>query len=168
MEANKFYRPYWWFDSERILHRLELKRIKRFLKLARKIDKFSKDPAQTGWWLICRHFRLDTHSLYPGNYFTIKGHSAIRELCALARDDFLNGSQKHRLVTPQNLLIPPKNSYFKQILNCPWYLLQLPSHPTLADKRHAKSQKLGLETIEPARALKSLLQVNSGPFDTPS
>lgn len=56
----------------------------------------------------------------------------LEEIAEWAYDDFLDGSRLHRAVTP-TLIIPRRRLH--QILYCPWYLLNLPDHPTMAEKR---------------------------------
>lgn len=116
---------------------------KRLLALARAIEPFAPDPAQVGWWLVCHHFCLGTS---PAAYLLCdrRGRRKRRvRLVELARDDFLDGSRSHRQVTPA-LSIPPRNKLSKQIRECPWYLLDLPNHPTLEEKRSPPSSEVPL------------------------
>lgn len=156
-----------WLDQKRAPNPAYLRRIENLLLFARRVDLLSQDQAQTGWWLICRHFDVDVpHSgllyspEYPAAYLHRERSAEIIERLYLsAQDDFLNESQQHRKCTPKNLAVPKNNQRQRQLTTCPWYLLNLPSHPTLADKRQAKLVRIDPKSaLTPAIALAALLK----------
>lgn len=122
-----------WLTTSRVPSPFCRLKIQKLLALARDIEPFAPSKAQVGWWLCCRHFRLGRILCsFPAGALQNKSVDS-GELVDLARDDFLDGSRLHRLETPSPLAIP--DNRWAQIHDRPWYLLDLPDRPTLADKR---------------------------------
>jgi hypothetical protein len=63
--------------------------IKHLLTLIHKIEPFAPDPAQVGWWLVCRHFRLAETPAKCALDASWWHRRCLSDLVALAHDDFL-------------------------------------------------------------------------------
>ena len=118
-----------WLTTTRVPSPYGREKIQRLFALIKDIVPLAPNQAQLGWWLVCRHFRTGS---YPGSdlYYRLGGHA---DIVALARDDFCDGSRLHRLDAPSFTGIPAQR--WPQVNDRPWYLLNLPNRPPLADKR---------------------------------
>lgn len=144
------HRKRWFLGSETPWFLDGLHRVRWTLALLESIEPFAPSPAQAGWWTVCRHFRVGKKAPNPTFLLwqsELTGHSLhLDDITELAYDDFLDGSRLHRAVTP-TLSIPRRR--YLQTLHCPWYLLHLPDHPTMVEKKRLiAEERLALTPLE--------------------
>jgi hypothetical protein len=130
------HRKRWFSGQETPWFLTGLHRARWTLALLESIEPFAPSPAQAGWWTVCRHFRVSKKAHHPTFLLWQSGYPGpsvhLDDIVELAYDDFLDGSRLHRAVTP-TLNIPRRR--YLQTLYCPWYLLNLPDHPTMAEEQ---------------------------------
>jgi hypothetical protein len=123
-----------WMTKGKVPSPAYLEQVERLVAFARDLEPIIGDKAQSGWWLVCRHFLLPP---YPAHY--LNQPASHEKLLDVARDD-VQGARLHRASAPQPLPHFGANQRYAQVTQCPWYALTLPSHPTLYEKRRGLSQ----------------------------
>lgn len=144
-------------------------KLENLLDLCKELEQFGQPRTQIGWWLACVHFSLRSGNggrICPGR---LLAEDATRrgDILAAAEDDFLRGSPQHRLDLSRSGADPAAPPWAKDpratARHVPWFILQPPLKPSLAESRGLKLPASSAESNDNS-ALASLLEQNLPSF----